>query len=96
MSNNEFFNDLKASLEEALSIAKGETTPSRVFTYEVEIPDVKEIRKKTGLSQIDFANKLKISFKTLQNWEQGRRKPTGTAIVLMNLINKDPNILNLT
>lgn len=96
MSNNEFFNDLKASLEEALSIAKGETAPSRVFTYEVEIPDVKEIRKKTGLSQIDFANKLKISFKTLQNWEQGRRKPTGTAIVLMNLINKDPNILNLT
>lgn len=89
------FELLLASAQEALAIAKGEVAPSRTFTYEVQLPDVRAIRQKTGLSQIEFANKLKISFKTLQNWEQGRRKPTGTAIVLMNLINKDPNILNM-
>lgn len=95
MDKNDF-ELLLASAQEALAIAKGEMSPARVFTHEVEIPDVQAIRKKTGLSQVEFANKLKISFKTLQNWEQGRRKPTGTAIVLMNLIDKDPNILNLT
>lgn len=94
--SNDFYQDLHLSLTQALAIAKGEMPPARVFTHEVEIPDVQAIRKKTGLSQVEFANKLKISFKTLQNWEQGRRKPTGTAIVLMNLIDKDPNILNLT
>ncbi|WLF84284.1 NadS family protein [Moraxella sp. ZY210820] len=94
--SNDFYQDLHLSLTQALAIAKGEMSPARVFTHEVEIPDVQAIRKKTGLSQVEFANKLKISFKTLQNWEQGRRKPTGTAIVLMNLIDKDPNILNLT
>lgn len=90
------FELLLASAQEALAIAKGKVAPARTFTYEIEVPDVQAIRKKTGLSQVEFAKKLKISFKTLQNWEQGRRKPTGTAIVLMNLINKDPNILNLT
>lgn len=89
--DNQDFELLLASAQEALSIAKGEVKPSRQFTQ--EIPDVKKVREKTGLSQIQFANCLHISYKTLQNWEQGRRKPTGTAIVLMNLINKNPDLI---
>lgn len=92
MSDNTFFNDLKASLEEALAIAKSEIPPSRVFSY--PRPDIKAIRSKTGLSQSDFAKKLHISPKTLQNWEQGRRTPTGPASVLMTLIDKNPDLLN--
>jgi putative transcriptional regulator len=91
--DKQLFDDIVASLQEAAAITRGETAPSRVFTY--EIPDVKEIRTKTGLSQIEFANKLHISFKTLQNWEQGRRKPTGPAITLMRLLEKDPDLLTL-
>ncbi len=89
--DKQLFDDIVASLNEAVAITKGETAPSRVFTY--EMPDVKEIRAKTGLSQTEFAKKLHISFKTLQNWEQGRRKPTGPAITLMRLLDKDPNLL---
>lgn len=89
--DKQLFDDIVASLNEAVAITKGETAPSRVFTY--EIPNVKEIRAKTGLSQTEFAKKLHISFKTLQNWEQGRRKPTGPAITLMRLLDKDPNLL---
>ncbi|MGP1606488.1 MAG: helix-turn-helix domain-containing protein [Moraxella sp.] len=89
--DKQLFDDIVASLNEAVAITKGETAPSRVFTY--EMPNVKEIRAKTGLSQTEFAKKLHISFKTLQNWEQGRRKPTGPAITLMRLLDKDPNLL---
>lgn len=49
--DKQLFDDIVASLQEAAAITRGETAPSRVFTY--EIPDVKEIRTKTGLSQID-------------------------------------------
>lgn len=89
--DKQLFDDIVASLNEAVAITKGETAPSRVFTY--EMPNVKEIRAKTGLSQTEFAKKLHISFKTLQNWEQGRRKPTGPVITLMRLLDKDPNLL---
>ena len=90
--DKQLFDDIKTSLEQALAIAKGEMSPSRVFTY--ERPDIKSIRSKTGLSQSDFAKKLHISPKTLQNWEQGRRTPTGPASVLMKLIDKNPDLLN--
>lgn len=91
--NNEFYNDLSLSLSQALSIAKGETAPSRTFSY--EMPDIKAIRAKTGLTQAQFANKLNISSRTLQNWEQGTRHPTGAAITLMRLLEKQPDLIAL-
>lgn len=90
---NEFYNDLKASLTEAVAIAKGEIAPSRSFTY--ERPDIKEIRVKTGLSQTQFAQKLNISPKTLRNWEQGIRTPTGPAITLIRLLDKNPQLISM-
>lgn len=39
---------------------------------ELELPDIKEVREKTGLTQAKFAARLHISARTLQNWEQGR------------------------
>lgn len=87
----EFYDDLTTSLNQALSIAKGETKPSRQFSYDV--PDIKAIRAKTGLSQTQFADKLNISPRTLQNWEQGTRNPTGAAVTLMHLLDKKPDLL---
>lgn len=91
--NNEFYDDLSLSLSQALSIAKGELEPSRVFSYDV--PDIKAIRAKTGLTQAQFADKLNISSRTLQNWEQGTRNPTGATVTLMRLLEKQPNLLSL-
>ena len=90
---NEFYDDLSLSLNQALAIAKGEAEPSRQFSY--DMPDIKLIRGKTGLSQQQFADKLNISLRTLQNWEQGNRNPTGAAITLMCLLDKQPNLIGL-
>ena len=88
---SEFFDELMESVNQAIAIHKGEIPPSRVF--HIERPHVKINREKTGLSQIQFANKLHISPRTLQNWEQGRRYPTGAAMALINIIDKYPDIL---
>ena len=89
--SNEFYNDLSTSLNQALAIAKGDAEPSRKFSY--EMPDIKVIRAKTGLSQQQFADKLNISPRTLQNWEQGTRNPTGAAVTLMRLLDKQPDLI---
>lgn len=64
---------------------------ARVTT--VKLPAAAEARAKTGLSQQDFANLLGISARTLQDWEQGRREPTGAAKTLLRVAASHPKIL---
>jgi putative transcriptional regulator len=54
---------------------------------------VAETRAKLKLSQSKFAQLLGISIKTLHNWEQGRRKPTGAARVLLRVASRHPQIV---
>ena len=56
----------------------------------LNIPPVAEIRQKTGLSQSKFASLLGVSVRTLQDWEQGRRVPSGAARTLLLIANKNP------
>lgn len=56
-------------------------------------PNVKTIRGKMGLSQSAFAGFLGVSVRTLQEWEQGRRKPSGPATVLLRVANNHPEVL---
>ena len=69
-------------------IIDGKRLPSREFV--VDAPHVKEIRKKTGLTQEKFCRLIDVNVGTLRNWEQGRREPTGPAKALLRAINKDP------
>lgn len=55
--------------------------------------DVAAARLKTGLSQSQFAQVLHISARTLQEWEQGRRKPSGAAQTLIQIAVKHPEII---
>ena len=55
--------------------------------------DVVEIRRKTGLSQAQFARSIGVAKGTLLNWEHGRRQPTGPAQVLLALIAKEPGVV---
>ena len=48
------------------------------------------IRERTGLSQMQFARLIGVSKRTLENWEQGRRRPTGPARALLKLVDHDP------
>ncbi len=54
------------------------------------MPDVAEIRAKAGLSQTEFSHLLGVSVRTLQDWEQGRRSPSGAARTLLMVVNKNP------
>jgi DNA-binding transcriptional regulator YiaG len=53
-------------------------------------PDVKALRKKLDLSQNEFARLIQVNVRTLQNWEQGYRQPTGPAAALLKLVEKSP------
>lgn len=59
----------------------------------VNVPPVGEIREKTGLSQARFAALLGVSVRTLQDWEQGRRTPSGAARTLLLIASKNPKAL---
>jgi putative transcriptional regulator len=59
----------------------------------INVPDVGKIRKKTGLSQARFAELLGVSVRTLQDWEQGRRAPSGAARTLLLIAARDPKVL---
>jgi putative transcriptional regulator len=57
------------------------------------MPDVAHIRDSTGLSQARFAELLGVSPRTLQDWEQGRRAPSGAARTLLLVAAHDPKAL---
>ena len=57
------------------------------------LPSVSAIREKTGLSQPKFAALLGVSVRTLQEWEQGRRAPSGAARTLLLIAAKNPRAL---
>jgi putative transcriptional regulator len=54
---------------------------------------VARTRAKTGLSQAEFAERLGVSKRTLQEWERGRKQPSGAARVLLGIVSKNPDIL---
>jgi putative transcriptional regulator len=87
----EMFDDLVQSIHEGGKILKKEIQPSRRF--EIKSNEIKEIRLKHNLSQDKFADLLGISVGTLKNWEQGRRKPTGPANVLLLIAERNPEVL---
>ncbi len=59
----------------------------------INVPSVSSIRERTGLSQARFAQLLGVSVRTLQEWEQGRRAPSGAARTLLLIARKNPRAL---
>ena len=59
----------------------------------VKVPEAAEARSRTGLSQEQFARLLGVSARTLQDWEQGRREPTGAAKTLLRVAYEHPEVL---
>jgi len=59
--------------------------------FEIKPPEIKTVREKLNVSQNDFALMIGVSVRTLQNWEQGRRKPEGPAKALLRVAARNPN-----
>jgi putative transcriptional regulator len=59
----------------------------------VKVPQASEARSRVGLSQQEFARLLGVSARTLQDWEQGRREPTGAAKTLLRVAFSHPEVL---
>jgi len=97
--NKEVFAELTESLNEVLAHAQGKIT---LKTKRVPIPELPEerpskdivrIRKKLGVSQAVFARVLGVARDTEISWEQGRRKPSGPALRLLEIAERHPECL---
>lgn len=62
-------------------------------TTQVAVNEVVQARQGTGMSQTEFASALRISKRTLQEWEQGRRSPSGAAQALVRIAARHPEVL---
>jgi putative transcriptional regulator len=86
--SSELFKELAESIKKAGRIQKGQAKPSRLFTYDAI--DIRKLRESVDVSQAQFARMIGVSKDTLQNWEQGRRRPRGPAKALLRVFEKDP------
>jgi len=86
MSGEELGNKLLKSVKEMKSGKAARLT-------KVAANEVASARLKTGLSQTEFAQALQISARTLQEWEQGRRSPSGAAKALIQIAFRHPEII---
>jgi len=85
------FDELVESIRQAGKIRRGEAKPSRRFVVNSK-EDVLSVRQSFNVSQSQFASFIGVSLGTLQNWEQGRRHPTGAARVLIAMAMRHPKI----
>jgi putative transcriptional regulator len=88
MMKVEDFDNMVKSIKQAGKIKRGEAKPSRVT--KMASVDVKAIRQQLGKSQSEFARMIGVSVSTLQNWEQGRRRPEGPARALLKVAAANP------
>ena len=88
MMKKDTFDELLNSAQEMDGIVKGKQKASRSFDFPE--PEVKAIRERLGVSQDKFAAILGVSKRTVENWEQGRRHPTGAARSLLRIVEADP------
>jgi putative transcriptional regulator len=82
--------DIGAELLEGLREVNAGIVGAR---YEVQLSDVTAARLSMGMSQAEFAAVLHISKRTLQQWEQGRRRPSGAAVALLRIAERHPEVL---
>jgi putative transcriptional regulator len=87
-SMNKAYDSIKRGLDEALEYSKGKKV--KAVVHEFTSVDVKNIRAKVGMSQNEFASAFGISVSTLRHWERGDRTPQGPALVLLNVVAKEP------
>ena len=82
------FSSIQRGLDEAIEFSEGNV--GKAVVHEFTPLDVKAVRAKVGMSQNEFASAFGISVSTLRHWERGDRTPHGPALVLLNVVAKEP------
>ena len=82
------FKRIEKSLKDAIAFAEGRDVKARV--YKPSRVNVKRVRKNIGMTQIQFSATFGIGLGTLRHWERGDRAPKGAALVLLNILEKEP------
>jgi len=89
----DFFKSIKKGMNEAIQFS-GDKCPQAVI-HRFSAIDVKNIRSNLAMSQTEFASAFGISVSTLRHWERGDRTPQGPALILLNVVAKEPQaVLN--
>lgn len=94
-----YYEDLVTSIEEAIvDVESSENRLKRRIVTVIPIKEykseeIKEIRKKTGLSQKLFASYLGVSNKTVEAWERGINQPSGAASRMLHMMEMDGNLI---
>jgi putative transcriptional regulator len=87
MSKRDLFSELVAGIAAARKHDRGDT---ELVTREFKAPDIRAIRERLGITQAIFADVLGVNVRTVQNWEQGHRVPTGPAMALLKIVEREP------
>lgn len=95
---NEFFEEFKQSLQEALDHAHGARSGFRITTLprppkQMSKTQISALRRRMKCSQAVFARYLNVSVKTVQSWEQGLGKPSGAALKLLTIAKTRPEVV---
>jgi len=86
--------EILLGLQNAVAYAKGQNRGARKHVVRVPGPiSVRRVRQRLRMSQDEFAAQFGISPATVRNWEQGRRQPEGPARVLLNIIEREPDVV---
>lgn len=94
---SELFNDLVSGLESYKQYKQGKitlktTTLTKQEPLHITPSEIKSIRETLHLSQAVFAQRLRTSVRTYQGWEQGKSRPNDQAVLLLRMVEKNPQI----
>ena len=83
-----------------IDLARVDATAEKEITTQIAVDEAgamqdaakfaRRVRKRLGLSQVEFSNRIDVSLETIRNWEQGKRSPTGAAKALLRVLDKAP------
>ncbi|NHB89639.1 NadS family protein [Photorhabdus tasmaniensis] len=88
------FQELLSGVKEMVAIENGEYQPKPEHVHCHAIPNVKSIRKSFGMKQPEFAEVLGVTTRQVRSWEQNQRVPSGAALKMLFLIERNPNIVD--
>jgi putative transcriptional regulator len=86
--SNAAYESIRQGLQEAIAHARGDARG--VHMHHPRAVDVKAVRAKVGMTRTQFAARFGFSAATLRHWERGDRHPRGPALVLLNVIERNP------